>query len=79
MADRSPTPAAGDGPEKRPPTLGDLFWVGTASAVSVIGAAAIGYGLDAAFDTTPWLTLAGLAFGVTSAVLLVVAQIRKFL
>ncbi|MGH9082272.1 MAG: AtpZ/AtpI family protein [Acidimicrobiales bacterium] len=79
MADRPPTPAAGTGPGKRPPTLGDLFWVGTGCAVSIIGAAAIGYGLDAAFGTTPWLTLAGLAFGVVSAVLLVVAQIRKFL
>ena len=31
----------------RTPTLGDFFWVGTGCAVSVVGAGAIGYGLDA--------------------------------
>lgn len=67
------------GPEKRPPTLGDLFWVGTACAISVIGAGAIGYALDDALGTLPWCTLGGLAFGVLSAVLIVVNQMRKFL
>ena len=73
--------AGGERPERVPqtPRFGDLFWLGTAVAVSVVGAGAIGYLLDAAFHTTPWLTFAGLAFGVVSAVLLVVAQVRKFL
>ena len=80
--------AASHGPRTRPPTrgrrsrsptFGDLFWIGTACAISVVGAGAIGYGLDAVLGTTPWLTLAGLAFGIVSAVLLVVAQMRKFL
>ena len=30
-------------------------------------------------NTSPWLTFAGLAFGIVSAVLMVVAQMRKFL
>lgn len=72
-------PAAGEGPQKREPTVGDLFWLGTACAISVLGAGAIGYGLDALLGTTPWLTFAGLAFGIVSAVLLVVSQMRKFL
>jgi len=75
----APDPPPDPGAPKRSPTLGDLFWVGTACAISVVGAGAIGYGLDAALGTTPWLTLAGLAFGIVSAVLLVYAQMRKFL
>jgi hypothetical protein len=62
----------------RTPTLGDFFWVGTGCAVSVVGAGAIGYGLDAWLHTTPWLSFVGLAFGIVSAVLLCVAQVRKF-
>jgi len=62
----------------RTPTLGDFFWVGTGCAVSVVGAGAVGYGLDSWLHTTPWLTFVGLAFGIVSAVLLCVAQLRKF-
>jgi F0F1-type ATP synthase assembly protein I len=60
------------------PKMGDFFWMGTACAISVIGAGAAGYGLDTLFHTTPWLTFVGLAFGITSAILLSVAQVRKF-
>jgi len=67
-------------PTSKPvPKLGDLFWLGTACAISVVGGGAIGYGLDAAFHTAPWLTFAGLAFGIVSAVLLTVSQVRKYL
>jgi len=59
--------------------MADFFWLGTAVVISVVGAGAIGYGLDDAFGTTPWLTFAGLAFGVLCAVLIVVNQVRKFL
>ena len=68
-------PAPGSG---RTPTIGDFFWLGTACAVSVVGAGAIGYGLDGWLGTTPWLTFAGLAFGIVSAILLMVAQVRRF-
>ncbi|MGH9100929.1 MAG: AtpZ/AtpI family protein [Acidimicrobiales bacterium] len=64
--------------EKRAPTLGDLFWVGTACAISIVGAGAIGYGIDDAAGTLPWFTIAGPAFGVLSAVLLAVNQLRKY-
>lgn len=73
-----PTPGP-PGPEKPSPSFGDLFWVGTACAISVVGAGAIGYGLDTALGTLPWLTFVGLAFGIVSAVLLAVNQLRKFL
>jgi hypothetical protein len=66
------------GPAAKAPTLGDLFYVGTACAISVVGAGALGYWLDSVLGTTPWLTFGGLAFGITSAVLLTVAMFRKF-
>jgi F0F1-type ATP synthase assembly protein I len=59
--------------------MGDLFFIGTACAISVVGAGAAGYGLDSWLGTTPWLTFAGLAFGITSAVLLCVVRLRKFM
>jgi hypothetical protein len=34
--------------------------------------------LDSWLDTTPWITFAGLAFGIASAVLLAYANFRKF-
>jgi F0F1-type ATP synthase assembly protein I len=66
-------------PSKRTPSLGDVFWVGTACAISVVAGGGIGYALDAAAGTLPWLTVAGLVFGVVSAVLLAVNQFRKYL
>jgi hypothetical protein len=60
------------------PKMGDFFYIGTACAISVVGAGAIGYGLDSWLGTTPLLTFIGLAFGIVSAVLLCVQQLRKF-
>ncbi len=81
MVDHSPNPGEAPGGERsgRPPRVGDFFWLGTGCAICVVGGGAIGYGLDSAFGTTPWVTFGGLAFGVVSAVLLAVAQVRKFL
>jgi hypothetical protein len=87
MADEPPSPGTtGDGgpgdpdaPGPKPaPTLGDLFWVGTACAISVIAGGGIGYAIDGALGTSPWFAVAGLAFGVLSAVLLAVNQLRKY-
>ena len=71
-----PDGSASDG--SRSPTWGDLFFVGTACAISIVGAGAIGYLLDSWLGTTPWLTFVGLAFGITSAVMLTYANIRKY-
>lgn len=90
MADgRSTEPQPGSGPEEgssggdrpvgRQARLGDFFWLGTAVAISVVGAGAIGYGLDSWLGTTPWLSFAGLAFGIVAAVLMTVNQVRRFL
>ncbi|MGH9099605.1 MAG: AtpZ/AtpI family protein, partial [Acidimicrobiales bacterium] len=75
MAD-GPTPpgttgdaASGEpGGRNRAPKLGDLFWIGTACAISVVAAGGIGYAIDDALGTAPWFSLGGLAFGVLSAV-----------
>jgi F0F1-type ATP synthase assembly protein I len=52
--------------------------MGTACAISVVGAGGAGFALDSWLNTTPWFSFAGLAFGIVSAVLLCVAQYRKF-
>ena len=66
-------------PEKRSPGLGDLFWLGTACAIAIVAGGGLGYLLDASLGTLPWLTTAGLAFGVISAVLIAVKELRKYL
>ena len=87
MADEPPSPGtpgdagpggSGAGGPKPAPTLGDLFWVGTACAISVVAGGGIGYAIDDALGTSPWFAVAGLAFGVLSAVLLAVNQLRKY-
>jgi hypothetical protein len=71
-------PEPTEGKPTRVPKFADFFFIGTACALSIVGAGAIGYGLDSWLDTTPWLTFAGLAFGITSAVLLTFVEVRKF-
>jgi len=67
------------GPSGPPaPSMGDVFWIGTACALSVVGGAGLGYLADWLASTTPWLTFVGLAFGIVSAVLLAVHQFRRF-
>jgi len=58
--------------------MADFFFMGTACAISVILAGGIGYVLDSWLGTQPWLTFVGLVFGIISAVLLSVNQVRKF-
>lgn len=60
------------------PRLGDLIWVGTACAISVLAGGGIGYLLDGWLHTTPALSFVGLGFGVVSAFMLAWAQVRKF-
>lgn len=63
---------------KRQPGLGDFFWIGTACAISIVAGGGIGYAIDDAAGTLPWITIGGLAFGVLCAVLLAVNQFRKY-
>jgi hypothetical protein len=81
MSAEPPAPGTDGGTAsgKRAPTLGDLFWVGTACALAIILGGGIGYALDDAFHTSPWITIGGLVFGVVSAVLLAVNQFRRYL
>jgi Putative F0F1-ATPase subunit Ca2+/Mg2+ transporter len=72
--EQPPAPQA----SSKDPELWDLIWIGTACAIAIVGAGAGGYALDSWLGTTPWLTFAGLAFGIVSAVLLCVAELRKF-
>ncbi len=66
-------------PSRSAPSFIDLVAVGLGVCICVVAAGGIGYWLDSKFGTTPWLTFAGLAFGVTSAVLYTVAKVRRYL
>ena len=80
-SEAEPPPETPGGAHPEPPenpSIGDFFFVGTACAVSVVGAGAVGYLLDSWLGTTPWITFAGLVFGITCAVLLAYANFRKF-
>jgi uncharacterized membrane protein YgaE (UPF0421/DUF939 family) len=79
-APRPESPSSGESAERPSltPSLGDLFWVGTACALSVVIAGGAGYLLDSWLGTTPWLTFAGLAFGIVSAVMLGYKAVRRY-
>lgn len=78
-----PGTSGGKGPKEneppREPRFLDLLALGTACALSIIVAGGLGYFLDNWLGTTPWLTFAGLAFGITSAVMLAVVRLREYL
>jgi Putative F0F1-ATPase subunit Ca2+/Mg2+ transporter len=69
-------PPPGDKPT---PSFGDFFWIGTGCAICIVVGGGGGYLLDQATHLQPVLTFVGLAFGVVSAVLLAVANFRKYL
>lgn len=56
-----------------------LAALGTACALCIIVAGGLGYLVDSWLGTTPWLTFAGLLFGIVSAILLAVARLRPYL
>ncbi|MGH9043637.1 MAG: AtpZ/AtpI family protein [Acidimicrobiales bacterium] len=66
-----------DTPKAGQVSLGDLFWVGTACALSVVVGMGLGYLFDQLAHTLPWLTFAGLAFGIVMAVVIAVRQLRR--
>jgi F0F1-type ATP synthase assembly protein I len=65
-------------PKPATPNIGDLFWIGTACAISVVGGLGLGYLVDSLVNTTPLFTFIFLAFGIISAVLLAVHQLRQY-
>lgn len=75
-------PASRQGPpegRRNPPNWLDFLTLGTSCALSIVLGGGLGYLLDSWLNTTPWLTFAGLAFGITSAVMLAVVRLRQFL
>ena len=59
------------------PGIADFLTMGVASALCLILAGGIGFGVDAAAHTSPLWTFVGLGFGVVAAVLVTVSQVRK--
>lgn len=78
-------PAAPGSPQDEPPHPPpaprplDFLVLGTACALCIVVAGALGYLLDSWLHTEPWLSFAGLAFGIISAVLLAIARLRPYL
>ena len=86
MADHSHPPkpdgsaAPGPDPDSGPrtaPGIIDFLSLGVASALCLILGGGIGVAIDALAHTSPLWTFVGLGFGVVSAVLVTVAQVRK--
>jgi F0F1-type ATP synthase assembly protein I len=78
-ADQGESQGGESGSPKASPRLVDVFWIGTAIAISVVAAMGIGYWIDSAAGTAPWFTLGGLAFGVFCAVTIAVRQLRRYI
>ena len=53
-------------------TIGAVSSVGLAFVLSIVMGAALGYGADRLFGTSPWLFLAGFVVGVVAGVLSVI-------
>ena len=69
MGDDAPRSGSSDGPGDAPANgLGgrDLIGLGGLLAGSVVAGTAIGYGVDAATDSTPVFTLVGIALGMVA-------------
>jgi hypothetical protein len=85
MADdpTAPPPPPGEEGHREPPhpqpRFLDFLALGTSCAMSIIVAGGLGYLLDDWLGTTPWLTFVGLAFGITSAVMLAIVRLRPYL
>ena len=85
MVDEAPGPSDRRPEEGAPstspdgPGIIDFLTMGLASALCLAIGGGVGYALDAAVHTGPVLTFVGLAFGVVSAVLVTVAQVRRHL
>ena len=83
MEETTPPTAPPEGsPPGSDPILGpavEFLTLGIAAALSLVAGGGIGYLVDGWLGTSPWFTLVGLAFGVVSAVLLVVSRVRSLL
>jgi hypothetical protein len=72
----APEPDPDSGPNTAPGII-DFLSMGVASALCLILGGGVGVGIDALTHSSPLWTFVGLGFGVVSAVLVTVAQVRK--
>jgi F0F1-type ATP synthase assembly protein I len=84
MDEPTPQPDREPGPEHpHPPTVVaaavEFLTLGLSAAVTVLAGGAAGYFLDRWLGTSPLFVLIGVALGVTAAVLMTVARVRKYL
>ena len=78
MTDQDKPPEPPEAPKPLPGAAAFLG-MGFSAAVCVGIGVGLGLWLDDVLHTAPWLLLAGLAVGVTTAALSVIEQIRRFL
>lgn len=81
-----PDPEPGSSPPPEPPrqttvaaAAVEFLSLGLTAAVAVLAAGAAGYFLDRWLGTSPIFVLIGVALGVTAAVAMTVARVRKYL
>lgn len=72
----APEPDPDSGRDTAPGII-DFLSMGVASALCLVLGGGIGVGIDALAHSSPLWTFVGLGFGVVSAVLVTVAQVRK--
>lgn len=74
----APEPGPDSGPRSAPGII-DFLSMGIASALCLILGGGIGVAIDALAHTSPLWTFVGLGFGVVTAVMVTVSQVRKHL
>jgi F0F1-type ATP synthase assembly protein I len=66
-------------PERAAPGMIGFLSMSLAIALCLVFGGLVGFGIDAATGSSPLWTLVGLGFGVAAAVLLTVANVRRYL
>jgi F0F1-type ATP synthase assembly protein I len=83
MEEATPTPEPGSEPTPDQPSIArgavEFMTLGFSAATALVVGGGLGYLLDRWVGTVPLFTLIGVALGLTTAVMMVRARVRKYL